>query len=117
MSRKTSSRILHASGVETASDNGSALIFLPEEATAYLDVTVFGGTSPTLDVIIEEQDVLSGEWFELIAFTQNTGSVASERKVVGFVASGKVRCSWTITGSAGQTFTFSVSLAGKYNTR
>ena len=108
------SRVLHASGPETADLSGSAKRFTSEKASAYIDVTALSGTAPTVTVIIEEQDELSGKWFEIANFTAAISTVSSERIEIAFIGSGQVRTSWVIGGSAGPSVTFSVAIAGKY---
>jgi hypothetical protein len=71
-----------------------------------LDVTAFAGTSPTLDVVVE--DTIDGtNWNAVATFAQKT---AAGREVVNFsgLFSDKLRVRWTIGGSLGQSFTFSV---------
>lgn len=75
---------------------------------AQLDVTAVAGTAPTLDVVLE--DSLDGvNWNTLAAFTQRT---AAGRQVIDYtgVFADELRVRWTIGGSAGQSFTFSVRL-------
>jgi hypothetical protein len=90
--------------------------------TAYLEVTAFGGTTPTLDVIVEGKDPVSGAYHAIpgAAFAQVLGAVSSQRLAIalGIVAAANlavnqplprtIRFSWTITGSAGQTYTFTI---------
>lgn len=105
-------RILHE-GIETTSNNGDDLTVFSEKVSLYLNVTDFGGTSPVLDVNIEELDPVSGKYFLRGAFASKTGN-GSERIEISFVAPNKVRAIWLITGSGGQTFTFTIGLSGKY---
>ena len=109
----TESRALHASAAETASDNGSEATFESREGNAYLDVTAFSGTTPTLDVDVEEQDSVSGKWFVIASFTQVGEATVQETINVPFVASDKVRVSWTIGGTGSPSYTFSVGIRGK----
>lgn len=111
---------LHASGAETADGNGTLTDTFPEYDTGdpsaylayapdvrfYLDVSDHAGTSPTLDVTIE--GLVGGVWVELGAFTQVVETDGSESILV-------VGCPQTmrevhaITGSAGQSYTFTVN--------
>jgi hypothetical protein len=71
-----------------------------------LDVTAFAGTSPTLDVVVE--DTIDGAgWNTIATFAQK---VATGREVVDFsgLFSDTLRVRWTVGGSGGQSFTFSV---------
>lgn len=77
-------------------------------AVFFLNVTQVAGTSPTLDVIIQTQDPVSGEWFELVRFSQVT-DVSSQRlvlspdEILGF----KLRA-YCVLGGDTPSFTFSV---------
>lgn len=106
-------RTLHASAAETADLSGSSVEFLSSKASAYIDVTALSGTAPTITAIIEEFDSVSGQWFQIAAFTAAISIISSERIEIGAVNSDFVRVSWTIGGSATPTVTFSVSIAGK----
>lgn len=101
------------SGIRTSSNSSSDLKFLSLAGAAYLSVTDSGGTAPILNVFIEELDPISGLYFVIATFTQATGTT-NERKEIPLVAGNKIRARWVITGSAGQTFTFSISVNGKY---
>lgn len=74
---------------------------------AQLDVTAAAGTSPTLDVVLE--DSLDGTtWNALVTFTQAT---AATRQVVNYTGpfADRVRARWTIGGTT-PSFTFNVRL-------
>lgn len=74
---------------------------------AQLDVTAFAGTTPTLDVVVE--DSLDGAtWNTLFAFAQRTGVGREVKDFVGVFAD-EVRVRYTIAG-AGASFTFAVHL-------
>lgn len=75
-------------------------------ARVQLDVTAFAGTAPTLNVVIE--DTLDGtNWNVVGTFAQK---VAAGREVINLSTpfTDRLRARWTIGGSAGQSFTFSV---------
>ena len=128
---------LLASAARTATGDGAAVSDrLLENAASLLvvlDVTAQAGTSPTLDV--EVQTRFDGTNFgELVQFARNTGVVqlvilnvkrglsftselviAADPAVAGTATvvnnidwTGVLRVTWAITGSAGQSFTFSV---------
>jgi len=80
----------------------------------YLDVTAAGGTSPTLDIDLEAKDPVSGVWFTVVSFIQKTAA-GTQRLSSGLqdMPDAVYRCAITITGSAGQTFTFSLSFVMK----
>lgn len=84
-----------------------------------IDVTAFAGTAPTLVVTIQGLDPASGKYFTLLASAViNTVSTVVLRIGPGFPATANLsvndllpkqyRVLYTITGSAGQSFTFSV---------
>ena len=107
---------LHDSAAETASgDGGIGVPVLSQDMSAFLNVSASGGTAPTLDVTVEEFDVLSGQWFLVGTFAQLV-AVGMEKIVLSNIGSGILRIAWVITGSAGQTFTFTVGLSGKAGT-
>lgn len=76
-------------------------------ARVQLDVTAqTGGVSPTLNVVIE--DTLDGtNWYVVGTFAQKT---ATGREVVNLSTpfTDRLRARWTIGGTAGPSFTFSV---------
>lgn len=72
-----------------------------------LEVTAAGGTTPTLDVVVE--DTLDGVNFNTIGtFAQRTG-VGREVINVTSPFSDTARIRWTIGGGGGQTFTFTIA--------
>jgi hypothetical protein len=83
-------------------------------AAAYLNVTAFAGTNPTLNVKLQAQDGL-GAWYDIsgAAFTQVGGATSTQRIALASLPDKYIRAVWTITGSAGQSYTFTVVLAGK----
>lgn len=88
-----------------------------DEMAVTLDVTVVAGTTPTLDVVIEGKDPASGQWFLIKAFSQKT-AVARETIFVGHGADTtfpckQMRARWTIGGTAGPAFTFSIGATGQ----
>lgn len=79
-----------------------------QEASFFLNVTAASGVSPTLDVEIETQDPVSGEWFTLVTFTQAT-AVSKEFRSATAALGEKIACKWTIGGGDTPSFTFSLS--------
>jgi hypothetical protein len=70
-----------------------------------LSVTAVSGTTPTLDVDIEES--LDGtNWFTLTSFTQAVAQTVEIKKTVN--VSGYIRATWTIGGTGTPTFTFKI---------
>lgn len=96
------------SAARTANGNSLTVTgYSPTEALrAQLDVTAASGTSPTLDVVI--QDSLDGgaTWNTIGTFAQRT---AAARQVINVAApfAPLLRVSWTIGGTT-PSFTFSV---------
>lgn len=77
-----------------------------DTARLTLSVTASGGTAPTLDVAIETS-ADGSSWATAGSFAQATGT-SSERLVVSNLDR-FVRANWTIGGTGGPTFTFSVA--------
>ena len=107
---------LHTSAAETATVTGADVDTEQlGSANFYLDVTAVTGTTPTLDVKIQEKDPVTGKYFDLFSFTQKT-AISSERKSYGSGAGellGKViRYVATIAGTT-PSFTFSLSMVGR----
>jgi len=107
---------LHPSGAETATVTGSDVDIEPlKAANFYLDVTAVSGTTPTLDVKIQEKDPVSGKYFDLVSFTQVT-AIITQRKNYGSGAGellGKVIRFVATIGGTTPSFTFSLSMVGK----
>ena len=81
----------------------------------HLHVTAASGTSPTLDVLIEDStddQATDPAWAEVIAFAQ-VSAVTKERKAATGAVDQYVRVSWTIDDETGgsPSFTFTVSWA------
>ena len=76
------------------------------EAVFFLKVTSVSGTDPTLDVKIVTYDPASGDWFDLVSFTQATGTT-KEMKAVSSGLGHKIAVEYTIGGTT-PSFTFSV---------
>jgi hypothetical protein len=77
---------------------------------AQLDVTAASGTSPTLNVVIE--DTLDGtNWNAVVTFAQRT---AAGREVLSLTTpfADRLRVRWTI-GGTGPSFTFSVVIVSQ----
>lgn len=98
---------LVASAARTASGNTAALPGWGHAKTLRIqsDVTAASGTTPTLDVVIE--DTLDGtNWNTIATFAQKT---AAGREVVNVTIpfSETIRARWTIGGTT-PSFTFSI---------
>ena len=96
---------------ETADTNAGTFEFEPDSGIFVLVVTAQSGTTPTLDVDIEEFDPVSGTWIVAASFTQVGAATPTERITINPVGN-RIRAAWVITGTAG-TYSFSVSAYGK----
>lgn len=105
---------LHDSAPEIASgDGGVGVPVDSQDMSAFLNCSASSGTSPTLDVTVEEFDILSGQWFLVGTFAQLVAT-GMEKIVLSNIGSGILRIAWAITGTT-PSFTFSVGLSGKAN--
>lgn len=96
------------SAARTASGDSGAVSGFGDKVSlrAQLNVTAFAGTSPTLDVVIE--DTLDGtNWNVVGTFAQKVGT---GREVVNITTpfTDRLRARWTVGGTGGPSFTFSV---------
>lgn len=78
---------------------------------AYLKVTATSGTTPTLDIVVEDSPDGGVNWFTLVAFTQVTTSNSSQAvsPAAGRKIGNKVRVTATIGGTT-PSYTFAVWL-------
>lgn len=106
-------KLLHNLGIETVSNQGSSVGVKNITGAAYLNVTVVNGTTPTLDVDIEEEDPSTGIWYIIASFAQKVATGKERVLLPAFIGS-SIRAAWVIGGSSpGPDFTFSVSIATK----
>jgi hypothetical protein len=78
---------------------------------AQLAVTAASGTTPTLDVVIE--DTLDGtNWNSVATFTQKTAAAVQAVDITSVAFSDRLRVRWTVGGTT-PSFTFSVLIYGK----
>lgn len=104
---------LFAPAARTATANGTGVDMLDYEGSALviLDSAAGGGTSPTLDVKLQESDTSGGTYTDIAgaAFAQVTGT-ASQQKLVIDASKAKrfVRAVATIGGTS-PTFTCAVA--------
>ncbi len=95
------------SAARTASGNSGAVAGFGDRTSlrAQLNVTAAAGTSPTLDVVIE--DTLDGtNWNVLGTFTQRTAPGREVINITGLFTD-QLRARWTLGGTT-PSFTFSV---------
>jgi hypothetical protein len=99
-------KIIESSARTTNGNSGDLLrVYGGESVRAQLNVTGASGTSPTLNVLIE--DTLDGTNYNTIgSFTQKTSAA---REIINITApfAETLRVSWTIAGT-NPSFTFSI---------
>jgi hypothetical protein len=84
--------------------------FTPASGCAYtifIPVTVIGGTSPTLDVMVQESDDAGTNWFDVYQFPRITATGAYRSPALKLIGN-RVRYVQTVTG-AGATFTRAIA--------
>lgn len=108
---------LVASAARTASGNSSELaqsFAAIEDLRVQLEITAVSGTTPTLDVTIE--DTLDGtNWNTIGTFTQKTAAglqVIDIAKGAGKIFSRRLRVKWVIGGTT-PSFTFNIDAVGR----
>lgn len=105
----------------TVDGSGASKEIVSGEGAFYLDVTAASGTAPTLDVDVEEQDLVSGKWFSVLSFAQ-ASAVTQERLISpspanngapapGGLPGRRYRVSWVVGGTT-PSFDFRVGFAG-----
>lgn len=115
-------KTIFSSAARTSTENSSA-VDSPRGfrgVVLHLDVTAASGTTPTLDVKIQGQDTLSGNWFDLpgASFTQKTttgsdelyiypGTAETANEKVSYSLPNNFRAVATIGGTT-PSFTFSL---------
>jgi len=108
-------RTLVASAARTSSSNTSAFnnVVTRGLVAFVLDVTAKSGTTPTLDVTIEFNDMASGKWITIATFTQIGDATGNERITVATMPENTIRAAWVIGGTDTPTYTFSVGMAAQ----
>jgi hypothetical protein len=99
---------LKGSSAETANGNSAAVEVEGEALAATLDMTAVGGTTPTLDVVLEDAPNDTGPWTTLSTFGQKTAVSKEVQRVTNKAFHRFIRARWTIGGSGSPNFTFSV---------
>lgn len=82
-----------------------------KEGVFFLNVTAASGTLPTLAVDVEVKDVVTGEYYLLVSFSQKT-AVGKEKIGLPNCIGNSIRVKYTIGGTT-PSFTFSVTVALK----
>lgn len=101
---------LHVSAAETTTVNGPSVDFEDAvEAVVMLDITAASGTTPTLDVVVQES-VDEVRWTDFDTFAQQTGTGQTQRKISGFAR--YLRAEITIGGTT-PSFTFQMKCSAK----
>jgi hypothetical protein len=80
-----------------------------EDATYLFDVTAKAGTSPTLDITIQGWDETAGKWRTETTLPQATTVSTPIPVDASILRYKRYRAVWTVGGSAGQSFTFSLA--------
>lgn len=102
---------LFTSAARTETANGDGVFINGVNLSVYLNCTAASGTSPTLDVKLQGQDPVSGEWFDTgDSFTQLT--TTGSQRIEATVADSVVRGVATIGGTT-PSFTFSLGATAK----
>jgi hypothetical protein len=80
-------------------------------AKFWLDVSAASGTSPTLDVTIQEQDPLSLKWVTLVTFPQQTAATGGTpiTPIAAEIYGQNLRAQFVVGGTATPTFTFTLA--------
>lgn len=107
---------LHALGQETATGNGTAVdgtAATTAGGAAYLTVTDVAGTSPTLDVLVQDSADGSTGWTTIATFTQVTADFQAQRVAIAGTIRRYTRATWTIGGSGSPSGTFQVAVSRK----
>lgn len=92
----------------TSSDSGALKGFgAPKVIRAQLNVTAASGTTPTLDVVIEDTLDNGATWNPIGTFTQKT-AVAREAINITSPFADTIRVRWTVGGTT-PSFTFTVA--------
>jgi len=101
---------LLSSAARTSSGTGDTVTGLDNyhDAVLHLIITAASGTSPTLDVVVQEciygSEGVSTNWVDAVTFTQASAAGSERKELARF--GGKLRVKYTI--SAGASFTFKV---------
>ncbi len=101
---------IQSSATKTVSGQSSAIdVSSIDEMVVFLNVSAVSGTSPTLDVTIEDSPD-GTNWYTHTSFTQATATTKEAKRISNF---GKfVRINYTIGGTS-PSFTFEVVAVGK----
>ncbi len=97
-----------ASGVRTANGDSAVPINLArmDRLRVQLNVTAVAGSSPTLNVVIEDTLDNGATWNQILAFTQAAGVTRQVLNHEG-IFSDRARIRWTLGGTT-PSFTFAV---------
>jgi len=104
--------VLHPVTPETATGSAASVDNAAASAgggVAHLHVTAKAGTTPSITVKVQHS-VDNAVWVDLATFTAATAETAQRVEIAGTV-NRYVRATWTITGTAGPSFTFAVAFA------
>lgn len=111
--REAFKQITLHTGEETASGVSDTFWVPQTVAVAYLDVSAASGSSPTLDVVLQEVSPADAtSVYSVITWTQAT-AVTNQRKTLNPILGCFIRLKWTIGGTSTPTFTFAAYLQVK----
>lgn len=98
---------LEGSSAKTANGNSQAYEVSADTIAATLEVTAASGTSPTLNVFLEDAPIADGPWTTLATYGQKTGASVEAQRVANGSFHDYVRVRWAVAGTT-PSFTFSV---------
>lgn len=98
---------LLSSAARTANGNGDASEVSADALVATLDVTAASGTTPQLNVFLEDAPASDGPWTVLATFGQKTGVSSEAQRVANAAFHDFLRVRWTVAGTT-PSFTFRV---------
>jgi hypothetical protein len=97
------------SGVRGTTTSSTYDIGDADALVAFLDVTAQAGSSPTLDVAVQDSPTGAAPWFALGSFTQVTASTSNQVVVASRAPARYVRFVGTVGGGSTPTFTYSLA--------
>lgn len=106
--------VVFNSVARTATGSSGIYGFAGQNAVFVLDISAASGTTPTLDIVIEEYDEASNTYATIDTFPQQTATGNVRRTLVGNTTpfGSKLRATWTIGGTT-PSFTFTLTAHDK----
>jgi hypothetical protein len=87
-------------GAELTSGNGNTFTIDGLYGAAYLNVKSVAGSPGTLDVIVEERDPVTGQFYTVATFAQVAQSTTKEKVALPTLFTNTLRASWTVVGGS-----------------